>query len=53
MLYLKAFIIILKAFTIWLSAVSKIKVKVFIAFWANKRALVRNTIGLKGFTCYY
>ena len=52
-LYLKAFIFALKAFVIQSSAIGKIKVKVFIAFYANKPILVRNTIDLERFKYYY
>ena len=52
-LYLKAFVFTLKAFVIQLSAISKIKVKVFIAFYTNKPILVGNIIGLERFKCRY
>ena len=52
-LYLKAFIFVLKVFAIQLSTINKIKVEVFIAFQADKCVLVRNIINLKGFKCCY
>ena len=52
-LYLKAFVFALKAFTIQSSAVGKIKVEVFIAFYANKPVLVRNIMDLERFKYYY
>ena len=53
MLYLKAFIFVLKAFVIQSSTISKIKAKVFVAFWTDKCALVGNIINLEGFKCYH
>ena len=50
-LYLKAFVFALKAFATWSSAVGKIKVEVFVAFYANKPAPVGNTMDLERFKC--